>query len=89
MARLHTALPVLAFTPRDEVRQQLALTWGLRTFVTPPVATTDEMVEQVDHAILDIPGYEPGDTVVIVAGALPNTTGSTNLIRVHCLGHRD
>jgi pyruvate kinase len=89
LARLHTALPVLAFTPKEEVRNQLALTWGVRTFVTPPVDTTDEMVEQVDRAMLDIPGYQPGDTVVIVAGAPPHTPGSTNLIRVHRLGHRD
>lgn len=89
MARLHTGLPLLAFTPREEVRDQLALTWGVQTFVTPPVDTTDEMAEQVDHAVLDIPGYQPGDTVVIVAGAPPNTTGSTNLVRVHRLGHRD
>ncbi|HEY5877837.1 MAG TPA: pyruvate kinase [Nakamurella sp.] len=71
IARLHTALPVLAFTPREEVRNQLALTWGVRTFVTPPVETTDAMIEQVDHAMLEIPGYQPGDTVVIVAGAPP------------------
>ena len=89
LARLHTGLPVLAFTPREEVRNQLALTWGVRTFVTPAVDTTDAMVEQVDIAMLQIPGYEAGDTVVIVAGAPPNTSGSTNLIRVHRLGHQD
>jgi pyruvate kinase len=89
LARLHTTLPVLAFTPREAVRNQLSLTWGVRTFVTPPVATTDAMVEQVDQAMLEIPGYEPGDVVVIVAGAPPNTSGSTNLIRVHRLGHAD
>src|SRR5690242_13659907 len=86
-ARLHTALPVLAFTPKEEVRNQLALTWGVRTFVTPSVQTTDEMVEQVNQSMLQIPGYRPGDTVVIVAGAPPNTPGSTNLIRVHQLGN--
>ena len=47
------------------------------------------MVAQVDRAMLDIPGYQAGDTVVIVAGAPPNTPGSTNLIRVHRLGHQD
>ena len=89
LARLHTGLPVLAFTPSEAVRNQLSLTWGVRTFVTPPVDTTDAMVEQVDMAMLQIPGYEPGDVVVIVAGAPPNTSGSTNLIRVHRLGHAD
>jgi pyruvate kinase len=89
LARLHTTLPVVAFTPKEEVRNQLSLTWGVRTFVTPPVDTTDAMVEQVDQAMLEVPGYEAGDVVVIVAGAPPNTSGSTNLIRVHRLGHAD
>ena len=89
LARLHTTLPVLAFTPREEVRNQLSLTWGVRTFVTPAVETTDAMVEQVDIAMLEVPGFEAGDVVVIVAGAPPNTSGSTNLIRVHRLGHAD
>ena len=35
------------------------------------------------------PGFEPGDSVVIVAGAPPYNAGSTNLIRVHRLGRQD
>ena len=89
LARLHTPLPLLAFTPLETTRNQLALTWGVKTFLVPPVDDTDRMIEQVDHAMLRIPGYQPGDTVVIVAGAPPNQTGSTNLIRVHRLSHND
>ncbi len=89
LARLHTPLPLLAFTPIEETRNQLSLTWGVRTFVTPAVENTDQMVEQVDVGLLKVPGYSKGDTVIIVAGSPPNTSGSTNLIRVHRLGHRD
>ncbi len=89
LSRLHTPLPLLAFTPLEEIRNQLALTWGVQTFVVDAVETTDAMVEQVDLAMSEVPGYEPGDTVVIVAGAPPNEAGSTNLIRVHRLGHKD
>jgi pyruvate kinase len=89
LSRLHTRLPLLAFTPLESIRNQLALTWGVQTFVVPGVDTTDAMVEQVDIAMLEVPGYEEGDTVVIVAGAPPNEAGSTNLIRVHRLGHKD
>src|SRR5664279_1001168 len=89
LARLHTRLPLLAFTPLEETRNQLALTWGVKTFVTPSVENTDQMVEQVDQAMLKMAGYQKGDTVVIVAGSPPNTSGSTNLIRVHRLGHAD
>ena len=89
LARLHTELPLLAFTPSEAIRNQLALTWGVTTFVTPPVDTTDEIVTQVDQAILQLPGYETGDTVVIVAGSSSRSTAHTSLIRVHRLGYQD
>ena len=85
--RLHTPLPLLAFTPLEATRNQLALTWGVQTFLVPAVDDTDRMIEQVDHAMLRIPGYQPGDTVVIITGSPPNQSGSTNLIRVHRLSH--
>lgn len=89
LARLHTRLPLLAFTPAPEVRSQLAMTWGVETFLVPSVDSTDAMVRQVDHAMLSIERFQPGDLVVIVAGSPPNTAGSTNLIRVHRLGEED
>jgi len=88
LARLHTRLPLLAFTPAPHIRNQLALTWGTETFSVEPVDTTDQMVEQVDKALLSL-GYERGDLVVIVAGAPPGRSGSTNLIHVHRLGEKD
>ena len=89
LARLHTRLPLLAFTPRPETRSQLAMSWGVETFLVDYVTSTDAMVHQVDHAILSIGRFKPGDTVVIVAGSPPGTSGSTNLIRVHRLGEED
>ncbi|MGH3984151.1 MAG: pyruvate kinase [Pseudonocardiaceae bacterium] len=89
LARLHTRLPLLAFTPEPQVRNQLALTWGTETFLVPRAETTDAMVRQVDQAMLTIGRYQPGDLVVIVAGSPPATVGSTNLVRVHRLGEED
>ncbi|WP_035283362.1 pyruvate kinase [Actinokineospora spheciospongiae] len=89
LARLHTHLPLLAFTPEPEVRSQLALTWGTETFLVHEVDSTDRMVRLVDHSMLSIGRYQPGDLVVIVAGSPPGTIGSTNLIRVHRLGEED
>jgi pyruvate kinase len=89
LARLHTPLPLLAFTPMDTTYRQLSLTWGVQCFQVPAVDSTDEMVRQVDGAVAEVPGFDAGDQVVIVAGSPPNTTGSTNLIRVHRLGTED
>ncbi len=77
---------LLAFTTEPSVRSQLALTWGVETFVVPSVLTTDEMVAQVDRAMLELGRGARGDSVVVVAGTPPGMAGTTNTIRVHRLG---
>lgn len=89
LARLHTPLPLLAFTALPEVRSQLALTWGTETFIVPMMDSTDNMIRQVDESLLALGRYKRGDLVVIVAGAPPGTVGSTNLIQVHRIGADD
>jgi pyruvate kinase len=89
LARLHTPLPVLAFTALPEVRSQLALTWGTETFIVGHMKSTDDMIRQVDKSLLELGRYKRGELVVIVAGAPPGTVGSTNLIHVHRIGEDD
>jgi pyruvate kinase len=86
LARLHCNLPLLAFTPEPVVRNQLALSWGVQTFLSPFVQHTDDMFRQVDQALLGMDFASKGDCVVIVAGSPPGTPGSTNTLRVHRLG---
>ena len=52
----------------------------------PPARHTDEMVRQVESALLDIGRGQKGDKVVIVAGSPPGTPGRTNALRVHRIG---
>ncbi len=89
LSRLRTRLPLVAFTPHPHVRNQLALSWGTQTFLVDPVDSTDQMIGQVDSALLGIGRYARGHQVVVVAGAPPGTVGSTNLIRVHRIGDDD
>jgi pyruvate kinase len=86
LSRLHCELPLLAFTPVAEVRDQLALSWGVETFLTDFVQHTDDMFRQVDGKMLGLGLARPGDYVVVVAGSPPNAPGSTNTLRVHQLG---
>jgi pyruvate kinase len=86
LAALHPQQPLLAFTVDARVRSQLALSWGVETFLVPQVSHTDDMVAQVDFSLLAIGRLKVGDRVVVVAGSPPNTVGSTNLIRVHEVG---
>ena len=86
LARYRGAVPVLAFTPEAKVRSQLSLTWGVETFKTVAVEHTDEMVRQVDEALLAIGRVVEGDLVVIIAGSPPGIPGSTNALRIHRMG---
>jgi pyruvate kinase len=86
LSRLHCELPLYAFTPVAEVRDQLALSWGVETFLTDFVQHTDDMFRQVDGKMLGLGLAKPGDYVVVVAGSPPNAPGSTNTLRVHQLG---
>jgi pyruvate kinase len=86
IARWRCSIPLLAFTPNPRVRSQLALVWGVETFLVPQVRHTDDMVMQVDKALLDIGRATAGERVVIVAGVPPGVPGTTNGMRVHKMG---
>lgn len=86
LSRYRSPVPLLAFTPVQAVRSQLSLSWGVETFLTPPVKHTDDMVRQVEAALLDLGRCGKGDLVVIVAGSPPGVPGSTNALRVHRIG---
>jgi pyruvate kinase len=86
MSRLHCALPLLAFTPDPDVRNQLSLSWGVQTFLVPHVQHTDAIFQQVDEVLVGLDWADIGDYVVVVAGSPPGTPGSTNTVRIHRLG---
>ena len=54
LARYRTPIPLLAFTPEQATRSQLALTWGVEAFLVPFVQHTDDMVRQVDRSLLEL-----------------------------------
>jgi pyruvate kinase len=86
LSRIRSKLPMLAFTPNQATRSQLALTWGIETFQVPMAKHTDQMARQVDVSLLESGRCVEGDTVVIVAGSPPGIPGSTNALRVHHVG---
>ncbi len=86
LSRLRSRLPMLAFTPIEATRSQLALVWGIETFIVPMARHTDQMAFEVDKELLDSGRCQEGDRVIIVAGSPPGIPGSTNALRVHRIG---
>ena len=86
IARFRSQIPMLAYTPVQSTRSQLALTWGIETYLVEEVVHTDQMAMQVDSTLLAEGRVEEGDLVIIVAGSPPGIPGSTNALRVHRMG---
>ncbi|AGE36734.1 pyruvate kinase [Corynebacterium sp. HMSC27B11] len=86
VARLRSYLPLLVFTPSQDVRNQLSLTWGTETLLTNDVDSTDDMMRVVDESLLSKKNYNYDDLVVVTAGSPPGIPGNTNMIQVHMLG---
>jgi pyruvate kinase len=86
LARYRSPVPLLAFTTEPATRSQLALTWGVETFIVPTVRHTDDMVHEVDSALVRLGRCAIGDKIVIVAGSPPGSPGKTNALRVHRIG---
>ncbi len=86
MSRMRSPIPHFAFTPHAKVRNQLALSWGVETFLVDEVQHTDQMVEQVDDVTRRRRLVSDGDRLVIVAGMPPGVSGASNMVRVREIG---
>jgi pyruvate kinase len=83
LAKYRPEVPILAFSPSEQVRRRLCLYWGVVPKSIRPIHHTDELVEQIEAALLEEKAVHPNDTLVIVAGAPMWVGGTTNLIKLH------
>ena len=76
---------VIAATPEPSTLRQMALVWGVKPVLVPPVYDTDTMIKNVlDISTRD--GYiKDGDIAVITTGAPIGVAGTTNIIKVEKL----
>ncbi len=86
LSRYRAEQPIVAFTTDETTRNQLALSWGVESYVAPHVDNTDAMVDLVDAELLKLQRYNEGDIMIITAGSPPGVPGTTNMVRVHHLG---
>ena len=79
IARFKSPYPVIALTPNESVRRQLALVHGVRPYLFPQTRSLDESIENIRKFIKDNDLAKAGDLVVIAAGIDFGVPGSTNM----------
>jgi pyruvate kinase len=88
MSQQRPQAPIIALTPFPEVRRRLALCWGVTSRLCRQVQTMEEMLDEVDAALLADGTVKVNDTVVIISGAPMWVSGTTNLLKLHRVGER-
>jgi len=85
-AKYRPSIPIVASTPSETVRRQLALSWG----IIPRHAayaddSSDAVVESAVQAALDAEVAAAGDTVVVLSGMMTELEGldTANMLKVH------
>jgi pyruvate kinase len=85
ISKFRPQVPVVATTPNDHVRRQLALSWGVNAQYTPVAEGIDTIIDDSVQAALDAGVADSGDTVVVVSGMMSELEGTstTNMLKVH------
>ena len=89
IARYRPPVCLYAITPDAEVARRLSVTYGVQPILAPHVASTDEMLAQMDHLLLGGGYLRADDLVIFVAGQPVGRPGTMNLMKVHRLGESD
>ena len=79
--------PIIGCTPIEKVSRQLNLSWGVCPIVIPEEDNTDDLFEHSVEAAKREKYVRDGEVVVITAGVPLGVAGTTNLIKVHIVGH--
>ncbi len=79
--------PIISFTTSEKVYNQLALSWGVEPLMIEELDSTDRLFERTVQLATEAGYLESGDLVVITAGVPLGISGTTNLLKVHLVGH--
>ena len=86
IARFMPGCPIAAITTTERVRRSLALTWGVRPYLTGEADSTDRMFSLCTETARKEGLADRGDRVVITAGVPIGRSGTTNLIKADVIG---
>jgi len=87
VSKFRPACPIVATTMSEKVRHQLALSWGVYPVLSEAKSSTDELFDHAVERALAEGAVKNGDLTVITAGVPLGISGTTNILKVHLVGH--
>jgi pyruvate kinase len=76
---------IVALTSSKDVRNELALIWGVASLIQPPCATTEEMLRAGERTLLEAGAVQQGEMIVVMAGRLSGL-GLSSSVTLYTVG---
>ena len=89
ISRYRPFCPVIACTSKEQTYRQLSLSWGIIPLLIEEKEELRELFEEAIKAVEAASYASEGDIVVLTAGVPLGTSGTTNLLKVHCIGTQE
>jgi pyruvate kinase len=80
LSSIRSGLRTFALTNSDDVRNQLALIWGVEALCHENIATTESMIVDGEGTLLKAGWVSKGETIVMMAGRLSGLGLSSSVI---------
>lgn len=87
ISKFRPVCPIIAPTTNEKTRRQLNLSWGVTPIMSELRDNTDELFEHAVECAMKTNLLKTGDLVVITGGAPLGISGTTNIMKVHLVGH--
>ncbi len=85
VSRERPRVPIFAFTPSEDVRNRLALWWGLTPMLLPFPRSAEEAIERADACLTAAGLLCRGDIAIVARWAPVRAPGWTNFVKIHRL----
>ena len=83
MSKQRPMASIIAFTPFESTRRQMALYWGVLPHTMDQIPTTDERVNEAERRLKAEGLVKTGQRLVILSGTRIGHPGGTNLMKLH------
>ena len=87
ISKFRPSCPIIGFTMDERVCRQLNLSWGVAPLLIEEKASTDELFDHAVDTAEQAGLVKSGELVAITAGVPLGVSGTTNMMKVHVVGH--
>ena len=87
ISKFRPACPIICCTTNPQAQRQMNLSWGVVPLMAEEKDDVDELCDHASELAVRAGLIENGELIVFTAGSPLGVSGTTNLLKVHLVGH--